>query len=80
VLKDCWQGISNKTVTFLDIGAHMGYCSLYMLPLVKAVYAFESDPRARAWLTRNLSPYPNAMVVPVAVGAGSGRATFVLWT
>jgi len=49
-----------------------------MLPLVKAVYAFEPDPRARAWLTRNLSPYPNALIVPVAVGARSGRATYVL--
>jgi FkbM family methyltransferase len=63
---------------FLDIGAHMGYYSLYMLPLVEAVYAFEPDPRAREWLTKNLSPYPSASIVPVAVGARSGRATYVL--
>jgi FkbM family methyltransferase len=63
---------------FLDVGAHMGYYTLYMLPLVKAVYAFEPDPRARAWLTKNLSPYPSASIVPVAVGARSGRATYVL--
>jgi FkbM family methyltransferase len=63
---------------FLDIGAHIGYYSLYMLPLVKAIYAFEPDPRARAWLTSNLSPYPNAFIVPVAVGERSGRATYVL--
>ena len=63
---------------FLDIGAHIGYYSLYMLPLVKAIYAFEPDPRARAWLTSNLSPYPNAFVVPVAVGERSGRASYVL--
>lgn len=68
----------DKDGVFLDIGAHMGYYSLYMLPLVKAVYAFEPDPRARAWLTRNLSPYSNALIVPVAVGARSGRATYVL--
>jgi FkbM family methyltransferase len=59
---------------FLDIGAHMGYYS----PLVKAVYAFEPDPRAQAWLTKNLSPYPSASIVPIAVGARSGRATYVL--
>ena len=63
---------------FLDIGAHIGYYSLYMLPLVRAIYAFEPDPRARAWLTSNLSPYPNAFVVPVAVGERSGRASYVL--
>jgi FkbM family methyltransferase len=63
---------------FLDIGAHIGYYSLYMLPLVKAIYAFEPDPRARAWLTSNLSTYPNAYIVPVAVGARSGRASYVL--
>jgi FkbM family methyltransferase len=63
---------------FLDIGAHIGYYSLYMLPLVKAIYAFEPDPRARTWLTNNLSPYPNAFIVPLAVGARSGGANFVL--
>jgi FkbM family methyltransferase len=63
---------------FLDIGAHIGYYSLYMLPLVKAVYAFEPDARARAWLTSNLPIYPNASIVPAAVGARSGRATYVL--
>jgi FkbM family methyltransferase len=63
---------------FLDIGAHTGYYSLYMLPLVEGVYAFEPDPRARAWLTKNLSPYPGASIVPFAVGARSGRATYVL--
>jgi FkbM family methyltransferase len=63
---------------FLDIGAHIGYYSLYMLPLVRAIYAFEPDPRARAWLTSNLSPYANAFVVPVAVGERSGRASYVL--
>jgi FkbM family methyltransferase len=67
-----------KDGVFLDIGAHMGYYSLYMLPLVKSVYAFEPDPRAREWLTRNLSPYSNATIVPAAVGAHSGRATYVL--
>jgi hypothetical protein len=45
-----------KNGVFLAVGAHMGYYSLYVLPLVKAVYAFEPDSRARAWLTRNLSP------------------------
>jgi len=45
---------------------------------VKTVYAFEPDPRARAWLTRNLSPYSNALFVPVAVGARSGHANYVL--
>jgi FkbM family methyltransferase len=63
---------------FLDIGAHIGHYSLYMLPLVKAIYAFEPDRRARAWLTSNLSPYPNAFVIPVAVGERSGRASYVL--
>jgi len=29
--------------TFIDVGAHTGYYSLYMLPLVSFVYAFEPD-------------------------------------
>ena len=63
---------------FLDIGAHIGYYSLYMLPLVRAVYAFEPDPRSRVWLERNLGGYPNGFILSSAVGAECGRHAYAL--
>ena len=45
---------------FLDIGAHIGYYSLYMLPRVEAVYAFEPDPRVRALLEKTSARSPTS--------------------
>lgn len=64
--------------SFLDVGAHIGYYSLYMLPRVRAIYAFEPDPRVRALLEKNVSAKPNIEVISSAVGAAEGSAHFTL--
>jgi FkbM family methyltransferase len=63
---------------FLDVGAHIGYYSLYMLPRVRAVYAFEPDPRVRVLLEKNVNTKPNIEVIASAVGASEGTAHFTL--
>jgi len=62
----------------IDVGANVGYYSLYMLPRVASVHAFEPDSRARKTLERNLSGHSRAYVHPQAVGATCGTARFVL--
>jgi FkbM family methyltransferase len=61
----------------LDIGAHIGYYSLYMLPRVKEVYAFDPNPDVQDWLSKNLDRFPNTRVVQMALGANSGRKRFI---
>jgi FkbM family methyltransferase len=63
---------------FLDVGAHIGYYSLSMLPRVDSVYAFEPDPRLRALLQKNVSAIPNIEVISSAVSASEGTAHFTL--
>lgn len=62
---------------FLDIGANVGYYSLYMLPKVAAVHAFEPDTRAVVDLRKNLSAYPNAYVHFMALADHVGTSGFV---
>jgi hypothetical protein len=45
---------------FLDVGAHIGYYSLYMLPRVETVDAFEPDPRVRALLEKTSARSPTS--------------------
>jgi len=61
----------------LDIGAHIGYYSLYMLPRVKEVYAFDPNPDVQNWLRKNLDRFPDAHVVQMAVAASSGKKRFI---
>jgi FkbM family methyltransferase len=68
----------DKTGVFLDIGAHIGYYSLYMRPRVAAVYAFEPDPRMRPYLEKNLTDKRDIHILRCAVGGAAGRAGFVL--
>lgn len=63
---------------FLDVGAHIGYYSLYMLPRARGVYAFEPDPRVRALLENNVNGRPKIEVISSAVGASEGIAHFTL--
>jgi FkbM family methyltransferase len=63
---------------FLDVGAHIGYYSLYVLPRVAVVYAFEPDPRVRVLLEKNVGGKRNIEVIACAVGAAQGRARFTL--
>lgn len=62
----------------LDVGANIGYYSLYTLPRVSAVHSFEPDPRALAVLKSNLAGHPNAHVHSLAVGNRIGKSRFAL--
>lgn len=62
----------------LDIGANIGYYSLYVLPCVSGVHAFEPDPIARARLRQNLADHAKAQIHDSAVGLRSGRANFII--
>jgi len=48
---------------FLDVGADIGYYTLYMYPRVAGVIAFEPDPRNLSWLRTNVKSYPNVEIV-----------------
>jgi FkbM family methyltransferase len=63
---------------FLDVGAHIGYYSLYMMPGVLKAYCFEPDPRVFALLEKNVGDNPKVETIPWAVGATAGRARFTL--
>jgi len=52
---------------FIDVGAHIGYYSLYMRPLVREVHAFEPDRRNFVWLQRNCAGVAGVVTLPVAV-------------
>lgn len=55
---------------FLDVGAHIGYHSVFAAGIVGPegrVFAFEPDPRLHARLTKNLSSFVNARALPYAV-------------
>ena len=64
--------------TFLDVGANIGYYSLYMLPKAGKTYAFEPDPRMRATLALVLKDRKSVEIVPSAVGHADGKATFTM--
>jgi FkbM family methyltransferase len=57
---------------FLDVGAHIGYYSMYLSPLVRTAYAFEPDPRNISDLKSNASRSRNIEVVPVAISSRTG--------
>jgi FkbM family methyltransferase len=63
---------------FLDIGAHIGYYSMYLQPLVRKVYAFEPDPRNLPDLRRNAASVSNIEVVALAVSSQCGTAQFYI--
>ena len=63
--------LADGTSDFLDVGAHIGYYTAYLAPLVRNVYAFEPDPRNFAGLALNLPG--NAIHIAAAVSSSSGR-------
>jgi len=71
-----FESLLSQKGVFLDVGAHIGYYSLYMFPRVSAVYSFEPDPRVRVFLETNVGKKPNIEIIPCAVGAIQGRARF----
>jgi FkbM family methyltransferase len=62
----------------LDVGANIGYYSLYMLPRTSAIHAFEPDPRPLAVLRSNLAGHLNAEAHALAIGKCIGKSSFIL--
>lgn len=60
----------------LDIGAHIGYYSLYLAPVSRFVAAFEPDPRNLAVLRLNAAVAENVEVVPLIVSDRVGMRHF----
>ena len=63
-------------MTFLDLGANIGYFSVIAAALVKdggQVHAFEPMPENRTRLLINLAPFHWAMAQPYAVGNVTGE-------
>ena len=58
--------------TFIDVGAHTGYYSLYMLPCVTWVYAYEPDAQSYEVLERNSMQSENIFPYCYAVSSQSG--------
>jgi FkbM family methyltransferase len=63
---------------FIDVGAHIGYYSMYVHPLVRKVYAFEPDPRNLPDLKVNAASVSNIEVVAEAVSSRSDTARFYI--
>jgi FkbM family methyltransferase len=62
----------------LDVGANIGYYSLYVLPRISGVHAFEPDPRALTVLRANVAGHANAHIHSLAVSKGTGKSFFIL--
>jgi FkbM family methyltransferase len=60
----------------LDVGANIGYYSLYMAPRVRTVYAFEPDARTHDALRANADRVANVTIVPLAVSDRVGPVAF----
>jgi FkbM family methyltransferase len=63
---------------FLDVGANIGYYCLYMVPRASSVVGFEPDPRVWPYLAANVAGREKITIVPCAVGAEKGTASFTL--
>ena len=73
-----FSALLRRKGVLLDVGAHIGYYTLYALPLVSGVYSFEPDPRVRVFLQQNVAARPGVEIIPCAVGAAEGKARFTL--
>jgi FkbM family methyltransferase len=60
----------------IDVGAHIGYYSRLLSPLVDTVYAFEPDPTNYAFLVKNVQRYANVIPVNMALSDTVGRQEF----
>lgn len=60
----------DKKKSFIDVGAHIGYYSLWVSPFCKEVYAFEPDKRNLPFLSRNQKRVNNLIVVEKAITLG----------
>lgn len=64
--------------TLLDVGANIGYYSMYCAPYCKQVFAFEPDPRNLDALRSNATAAVNVEVVTAAASSAAGEMTFSL--
>jgi FkbM family methyltransferase len=65
--------------TVLDVGAHIGYLSVYFAQLVGPggrVFAFEPDPENRRYLRGNVERRPQVSIIEKAVAASTGERNF----
>lgn len=58
---------------FLDVGAHIGYYSVFLSPLVSGAYAFEPDPRNHPYIRNSLDGMANAELIAMAVADRDGE-------
>lgn len=75
----CLKAFLRPGNTFLDIGANIGYHSLYAAKCVQShgnVYAFDPDPGLFKHLRSNFQDFPQARAFPFAVWNCSGSMTF----
>lgn len=66
------QQVLSKEGTFIDVGAHTGYYSLYMLPCVSWVYAFEPDSQSYNVLKQYSHLHTNLLTFQKALSNQSG--------
>ncbi len=59
-----------------DVGANIGYYSVYVSPVVSKCYAFEPSPKTSEVLRRVVAPFPNIVHVPLAVSSSSRTTMF----
>jgi FkbM family methyltransferase len=67
---------ADRNRDFLDVGAHIGYYSNYLAPLIRRVYAFEPDERNIPGLQANARLTGNVEIVRAAVSSSDGVAPF----
>lgn len=61
-----------KDGDFLDVGANIGYYSLYGAPVVRRVFSFEPDPRNHPALEVNAAQVANVLMQKVALSSQGG--------
>jgi FkbM family methyltransferase len=60
---------ADRNRDFIDVGAHIGYYSAYLSPLIRRGYAFEPDPRNIPFLQINARLAGNIDIVQMAVSS-----------
>jgi FkbM family methyltransferase len=65
---------ADRSRDFIDVGAHIGYYSVYLSPLVRRAYAFEPHPRNISGLQMNAGLAGNIEVMQMAVSSRKGHA------
>jgi FkbM family methyltransferase len=73
-----FASFGSRETDFLDIGAHIGYYSVYLSPLVRRAFAFEPDPRNLEALRVNAQRAGNVNVYDVAISSRDGVAALAV--